>query len=65
MISSPECSWRSVISRTPQGLVLGVVLFNIFISDIDEGAGHTCCKFVNDMNLGGVDNTPEACATIL
>jgi len=51
--------WKLIISDVPERLVLGPVLFNVFISDIDDGIECTHCKFDDDTKLSSEVETTE------
>ncbi|PKU28514.1 rna-directed dna polymerase from mobile element jockey-like [Limosa lapponica baueri] len=58
-VTSSVSNWQPVMVGVPQVLVLGPVLLNIFLGNMDSGIECTLSKFVNDTKLCGVVDTLE------
>ena len=62
-MSDTKSSWKPVANGAAQRSILSPILFNIFLSNLDDGSEHTFSRFSPDTKVGGVGNMSKGCAT--
>ncbi|KAK4830051.1 hypothetical protein QYF61_008389 [Mycteria americana] len=64
VISNTKSIWRQVTSSIPQGSILGPILLNIIVNDLDDETEWALNRLVDGMKLGGEANIPDGGAAI-
>lgn len=64
VVSGTRSSLIPVTSSVPKDPILGTVLFNSFISDLDGRDRYLLTEFTDDMKLRGVDHTTDDCGVL-
>ena len=57
VVDGEVSNWKSVLSRVPQGSVLGPLLFLIYINDLDDNITSNVLKFADDTKVFRKVNT--------
>lgn len=64
VVNSSFSNWQPATSGVSQRSTLGLILFAIFISDLDNGTKCVLMKFDNDTKLSGEVNSLEGKVTL-
>lgn len=51
MIRITKTNWRQILCGVPQKWIVGSILPNLFINDVEDGAECILCKFTDDTKL--------------
>ena len=65
VLNSQHSSWDNVNAEVPQGSVLGLLLFLIYINDLSNNLSSNCKLFADDTSLFSVVNNIHTSATTL
>ncbi|CAM4534756.1 unnamed protein product [Lepidochelys kempii] len=60
-INGKFSEWKGVSSGVPQGSVLGPILFNLFINNLEKGVNSEVAKFADDTKLLKIVKTKADC----
>ncbi|CAM5165820.1 unnamed protein product [Natator depressus] len=60
-INGKFSEWRGVTNGVPQGSVLGPILFNLFMNDLEKGIKSEVAKFSDDTKLLKIVKTKADC----